>query len=43
MTIAPLGFRGAFLDLDWFLNYSDFELVRHASDIERKDDFLAYF
>jgi hypothetical protein len=42
MIIVPLGSRGAILDLDWFLNYHDIKLVRQGSDIEQKDDLLAF-
>jgi hypothetical protein len=41
--IVPLGSGGAILDLDWFLNYRDIKLVIQSSDIEGKDDCLAYF
>jgi hypothetical protein len=42
MRIVPLGSGGAILDLDWLLNYHDIKLVIQVSEIEGKDDLLAY-
>ena len=42
MRIVALLSGGAILDLDWFLNYRDIILVIQASEIEGKDDLLAY-
>ena len=42
MGTLPLGFGGAILDLDWFLNYRYIKLVIQASEIEGTDDLSAY-
>ena len=42
MKIVPLGSKGAIFDFDWFLNFSDIKLVVQESEIEGKDDLLAY-
>ena len=42
MRIVHMGSGGTVLDLDWFLNYSDTKLVIQESEIEGKDDLLAY-
>jgi hypothetical protein len=43
MRIVPLGSGGGILDLDWFLKYWEIRLVIKMSEIEGKDDLLAYF
>ena len=40
MKIDSLDSRGTIMPLDWFFNNSDIKLVRPASEIERKDNFL---
>ena len=43
MRIVPFGSGGGILDLDWFLKYWEITLVIPMSEIEGKDDLLAYF
>ena len=43
MRIVPFGSGGGILDLDWFLKNSEITLVIPMSEIEGKDDLLAYF
>ena len=42
MGIVHFGSEVAILDLNWFLNYCDIELVRQASERVRKDNLIAY-
>ena len=43
MRIVPFGSGGGILDLNWFLKYWEITLVIPMSEIEGKDDLLAYF